>query len=133
MQRLGLTYFIAAFTLFCSAQQFNPKDITPDSSTFENVYVKKVKSDTFQSTFLIWVKNKVPPHYHENHTEYIHVISGSGFMTLADSTFKIKKGDAVLIPATIIHSVETISKKPLKVVSVQAPKFDGDRIWVQKK
>ena len=47
---------------------------------------------------------------------------------------KIQATDTTIkIPATTIHSVETISKKPLKVVSVQAPKFDGDRIWVQKK
>ena len=52
----------------------------------------------------------------------------------ADKSFKIKKGDLVFIPKNTIHSVITTSKQPLKVVSIQAPLFDGtDRISIEEK
>jgi mannose-6-phosphate isomerase-like protein (cupin superfamily) len=62
------------------------------------------------------------------------VIEGEGQMSLADKSFKIKKGDLVFIPKNTIHSVKTTSKQPLKVVSIQAPLFDGkDRISIEEK
>lgn len=133
MQRLGLILFsIICFTT-AQAQLVRPSKISPDAMSFENIYVKTLHTDSLQSTFLIWIRNKVNPHYHNYHTEYIQVVSGSGIMSLGDSTFAIKEGDAVIIPKGTIHSVITDSKTPLKVVSVQAPKFDGDRIWVTPK
>ena len=90
--------------------------------------------DSLASSFCIIIKDKVKPHKHQFHSEHVLVIEGEGNMNLADKSFKIKKGDLVFIPKNTIHSVITTSKQPLKVVSIQAPLFDGtDRISIEEK
>lgn len=131
MQR---SLFILSFFLFAlnsSAQVLDLRSITPDTYDFENVNVKKLAEDEHHSTYVIWVRKEVKPHYHAHHTEHIQVISGKGIMKLNDMTIKLKKGTTVLIPQGSVHSVITTSSKPLKVISIQAPKFDGDRIWIE--
>ena len=130
MQRLSLIIISTFCFVLAQAQLINTNENVPDSVSYPNVYVKPIHTDSLQSTFMIWVKKEVKPHFHQYHTEYIQVVSGTGTMTLDDSTFVIKQGDAVIIPMGAIHSVITTSEKPLKVISVQAPKFDGDRVWV---
>jgi len=133
MQRLQL--FLCTF-IFCATlfgQNLKPTKIQPDSSNFQNIYVKKYAETEHQSTFIIWIRKEVKPHYHANHTEFVQVISGKGTMTLNGETFKIRKGSSTLITKGSVHSVVTTSRKPLKVISVQAPIFDGDRIWVEEK
>jgi len=133
MQRLQiiLCTFLFSFTLF--GQNISATKLEPDSSNFENIYVKKYAETEHQSTFIIWIKKEVKPHYHANHTEFVQVISGKGIMNLNGETFKIKKSSSMLITKGSVHSVITTSRKPLKVISVQAPIFDGDRIWVEEK
>ena len=133
MQRLQLFLYTLFFCSTLFSQNLKPEDIEPDSITYTNIYVKKYAENEHQSTFVIWIKKEVKPHYHAYHTEYVQVISGKGTMTLNGETFKIKKGSATLIPMGSVHSVITKSRKPLKVISVQAPTFDGDRIWVEEK
>lgn len=129
MPRLLISSFLLCWCFFSQAQ-FNIENVKPDSSTFENIYVKKIAEDKLQSTYAIWVKEKVKPHYHANHTEVVFVVSGRGMMRLGDEVLKIKKGSVIRIPAETVHAVVTTSRKPLKVISIQAPKFDGDRVWV---
>lgn len=114
------------------AQSVNPEDTQPDSTNYSNIYVKKISEDSLQSTYIIWVKKEVKTHYHDHHTELIYVLGGSGIMTFNDSTFKVNKGDFFMIPMQTHHSVITTSDVPLKVMSIQCPKFDGDRIWVDE-
>ncbi len=132
MQRLFLFLSTVLFCTLAVAQKLDTHHINPDSTDYPNVFVKPIHQDTAQSTFIIWVKNSVRPHYHAHHTEYIQVLSGAGKMTLDSNTFKIRKGDVILVTKGSVHSVITTSRSPLKVISVQAPKFDGDRIWVQQ-
>lgn len=131
MPKIAFTLMLSLFSTLVFAQQLNVKSVKPDSSGFENIYVKKVAEDAKQSTFIIWIKQGVKAHYHATHTEFVTVISGRGIMQLGDKTLKVKKGDCVVIPLGEAHSALTTSKKPLKVISVQAPRFDGDRVWVK--
>jgi mannose-6-phosphate isomerase-like protein (cupin superfamily) len=51
-------------------------------------------------------------------------------MMLEEKKFEIKHGDVIFIPKNTFHSVKTTSKEPLKVISIQAPYFDGkDRVF----
>jgi mannose-6-phosphate isomerase-like protein (cupin superfamily) len=111
-------------------QHFNPK-----KSTFkirENL-VEKISEDSLHSTFRITIPDKVPLHFHKVHTENIVVIQGKAIMKLGNDTLVIKKGDQVTIPMNTAHEViRVISKKPLKVFSIQSPNFDGkDRYFVK--
>ena len=100
----------------------------------ENIYNKSLFGDSLVSSFCIIIKNEVKSHKHEFHSEHVLVIDGEGQMHLGDKVFKIKKGDLVFIPKNTVHSVKTTSKQPLKVISIQAPLFDGkDRIIIAEK
>lgn len=116
------------------AAQAQPKklaSIQPDKP-FDNVLAMPIGGDSLVSSFMIWIKKEVKPHKHLHHTEQVYIVEGKAQMTLGEATFEVKKGDWVLIPKHTVHSVKVLSKKPLKVVSIQAPHFDGtDRVYIE--
>ena len=98
----------------------------------DNLYNKALFSDSLASSFVIVIKQGVKPHKHLQHSEHVAVLDGEGEMTLGEKKFGIKKGDVIFIPKNTVHAVKTTSKVPLKVLSVQAPHFDGkDRIFIE--
>lgn len=106
-------------------------DTIGNKSSSENIYTRHLFSDSLASTFCIVIKKEVKSHKHLDHSENVIVLQGEGNMKLGAKEFKIKKGDAVFIPKNTVHSVRSIGKEPLKVISVQAPFFDGkDRIMI---
>lgn len=97
---------------------------------YENIYSEKISEDSLQSTFFISVKNTVPKHYHLDRSECIVVLSGKAKMTLNEREIILTKGMQVSIPKGTIHSVIVAGRKPLKVISIQSPFFDGkDRFF----
>ncbi len=123
-----LALFIPAFLI---AQKQDLKSIKIDKDSLENIKVFPLHSDEQVSVFIVFAKNEVALHKHEHHTEIVKILEGKGIMTLGNETFKIKKGDFFIIPQGTPHSVQTTSKKPLKAISIQAPKFEGkDRIFL---
>lgn len=121
--------------ILCSnvhGQKVDVKKLTPSPENYDNIHIQKIAEDTFQSSYVIWIKEQVNPHYHDHHSENIHVLDGRAIMRLDSSNFTIQKGDVIFIPQKSIHAVKTLSKKPLKVISIQTPLFDGDRVWVEE-
>jgi mannose-6-phosphate isomerase-like protein (cupin superfamily) len=128
--KISLFYISLLFTL-CSFSQnsTNLIDLKPDT-TFENILIKKLDSDTNSTSFVIWIKKGVKSHKHEKHSEIISVIAGSGNMIIDNESFKINRGDYFRIPKNTFHSLVVSSKKPMKVLSIQSPEFKGkDRIF----
>ncbi|HRH11844.1 MAG TPA: cupin domain-containing protein [Bacteroidia bacterium] len=106
-------------------------DTIGKKSSSENIYSRHLFSDSLASTFFIVIKKEVKPHKHLEHSENVVVLEGEGNMKLGERELKIRKGDVVFIPKNTVHSVKSIGKEPLKVISVQAPFFDGkDRIMI---
>jgi mannose-6-phosphate isomerase-like protein (cupin superfamily) len=131
--------FIYFFLYFgCASSVFgqflgSPQDVKAEIE-FENIHIQKWNETQQTSTFIIWVKNEVKPHFHEMHTEHVLVLEGEGIMLLGDSLIQIKKEMLLVIPPKTIHAVHTTSNVPLKVVSIQSPQFDGsDRVWSKSK
>lgn len=95
--------------------------------------VEKISEDSLHSTFCITIPEKVPLHYHRFHTENVVVTRGKALMKLGSDTLIIGKGDQLTIPKGTPHEViKVISRKPLRVYSIQSPKFDGtDRYFVK--
>lgn len=123
---------ILFFALVCplAAQQVRPDTITAPAAT-ENVFVRPMFSDSLVSSFVIVIKKDVKKHKHATHSEHVYVLEGTGEMLLGDKTITVKKGDVIFIPKGTPHAVKVTSKKPMKVISVQAPQFDGkDRIML---
>lgn len=83
------------------------------------------------SSFVIVIKKEVKLHKHLQHSEHVVVLEGKGQMTLGNKGFEIKKGDVVFITKTT-HAVISTGDVPLKVLSIQAPKFDEkDRVFIE--
>ena len=95
------------------------------------IHVTALHSDSLCSSFLIRVDSAVAPHFHRFHTEHVVVLEGEGRMLLGDSVRTIRAGDTVIIPRNTAHAVTVTGNGPLRVISVQAPRFDGtDRVPV---
>lgn len=121
--------------LFCAETYcqdiHHTKKLEPQED-FENILVKKLSDDELQTSFVIWIKDEVKLHKHNHHTENIYVLKGKGEMTIGDQKFIIKKGDYFTIPKGTAHALKVISFGPVKVISVQSPKFVGtDRVFVK--
>jgi mannose-6-phosphate isomerase-like protein (cupin superfamily) len=119
------------FALQTSAQNLmQSTDTIKAPAVYENVYSRALYSDTsIVSSFVIFIKKEVKAHKHITHAEHVIVLEGKAEMTLNDKMFPIKKGDVIFIPKNSYHSVKTTSKITLKVLSIQAPYFDGkDRV-----
>lgn len=132
--RIVFFFSFLFFSLSGNAQSFmHTNDIQPDGE-YENIHVKKIAEDSLQSVFIIWIKKGVKAHFHAMHSENIVVLEGEGMMSLGEELFLIKAGDYVNIPKGTPHSVtQVLSEKPLKVVSIQSPLFDGsDRIFIEQ-
>jgi mannose-6-phosphate isomerase-like protein (cupin superfamily) len=136
MPRLFIKNLFVFALLLISVNAIGQKVIDASSlqpnAVFENIHVQKIEGDSNYTAFVIWIKKEVALHYHAVHTETIVVLEGKGKMTLGDSAFIIKKHDTFVIPKGTKHAVITKSRKPLKVVSIQYPMFDGkDRIIIK--
>lgn len=114
-----------------TAQQINT-DTIGLKTVSDNLYNKPLFSDSLASSFIILIKQEVKAHRHLNHAEHVIVLSGQAQMKLGDKQFAIKKGDVIFIPKNTLHAVKTTGPEPLKVLSLQAPYFDGkDRIFAE--
>lgn len=123
---------LVIFLFFLNSALAAPENLlnTKISSDVQNIEVVKLASDNHNSQFLIFVKKSVRPHKHIFHNESVFVLSGSAIFTLGDKEMNIKKGDFIKIPKNTVHAVKVTSKSPLKVLSIQSPKFEGkDRVY----
>jgi mannose-6-phosphate isomerase-like protein (cupin superfamily) len=126
--RLVLFFIGCGFQVF--GQHFKPKKLLRE---LQENSVEKISEDSLHSTFLITIPEKVPLHFHKQHTENIVVLGGKALMKLGSDTLIISKGDQLTIPKGTPHEViNVISRKPLRVYSIQSPLFDGsDRYFVK--
>ncbi len=129
---LTLSFLISSAYSF--SQNFQSLDTVKAYGDYENIYVRKVFSDSLASSFVIIIKKEVKPHKHVEHTEHVYVLEGKGDMTVGNKSLQIQKGDIIFIPKNIVHSLKVLSSSPVKVLSVQSPMFDGkDRVMVEEK
>lgn len=120
------------FPVLVKAQSNQSLDTITAPAAYENIYMRTIASDSLVSSFVIFIKKEVKKHKHVFHSEHVYILDGEGEMVLGDKTFKVKKGDIVFIPKNTAHSLKVTSTIPVKVLSVQAPMFDGkDRMLVE--
>ena len=130
--RYLITVLLFIFPYVLKGQIVIDTDTLKVNESYDNIAVKKLSSDKNSTTFLILIKKEVKLHKHQAHSETIYVIEGTGEMRLGEKKCYLKKGDVLFIPENTPHSVKVTSDIPLKVLSVQAPEFDGtDRILLE--
>lgn len=126
----NLFFLLFLFPFFAKAQNQSLDTINAPSN-YDNIYSRTIASDSLSSSFVIFIKKEVKKHKHATHTENVYILDGEGEMLLGDKTFKVKKGDIIFIPMNTVHSLKVTSSIPVKVLSVQSPRFDvKDRIFV---
>lgn len=126
------TFLLILIGVATQAQTWQNADTVTCPKEAENIYVRQLYSDSLSSSYVIFIKKQVKLHKHISHSEHVVVLSGKGDMVLGDKVFPIKKGDVIFISKNTPHSVVTTSKKPLKVISIQSPKFYGkDRVMLE--
>lgn len=126
------TFLLILIGVATQAQTWQNADTVTCPKEVENIYIRPLYSDSLSSSYVIFIKKEVKLHKHITHSEHVMVLGGEGKMTLGEKTFLVKKGDVIFIPKNTPHSVVTTSKKPLKVISIQSPKFYGkDRVMLE--
>lgn len=124
-----LIFNLSLFSFFSQEFVGEFNKIRPDS-TFSNIHVHQISTDSSATTFVIWVKMKVKMHKHLEHVENIYVTQGEGKFHLGATTYHIEPGDLIVVPKNTWHGVEVTSDVPLKVISIQSPEFKGiDRVF----
>lgn len=129
---ISLTLF-ALFSVFeTKAQTFKSLDSLKVPENSANIYSEPLFSDSLVSSFIIFIKQEVKAHKHISHSEHVYVLEGEGEMKIVDKIFKVKKGDILFIPMNTVHSLKVTSASAVKIISLQAPFFDGkDRIIIE--
>lgn len=125
MKQFALAIFVCCVSVGFSQNPnlINTESIEPGNTSLTN---KTLFNDSLASSFCIIIKSEVKAHKHLKHTEHVIVQEGEGVMKLNDKEFTIKEGDVIFIPKNTVHSVIVKGKKPLKVLSIQSPNFNGD-------
>ena len=131
MKSILVVLFVCFAGLSFGQNQFKFSEIRPDKE-YENIYVKPLATSEFSSSYLIWVKKSVKAHKHNAHTEHVYILEGKGSFYLDGKTIPVEAGDYLYIPKGAVHAVKVISVTPMKVLSVQSPKFEGkDREFIE--
>jgi mannose-6-phosphate isomerase-like protein (cupin superfamily) len=126
-----LCLILLALVYRAHGQNVTSVDTTGPKATI-NTSITKCFGDSLSTSFVIVIPNAVALHKHVTHSEHVLVLEGEGQMTLGDSLIAIHKGDLVFIKKNTLHAAKSTGKMPLKVLSIQAPMFDGtDRVMVK--
>ncbi len=134
MKKVVFCALLCLCSFFIKAQQYQSLDTITAPPKYDNIYSRPLYTDSLASSFVIFIKNEVKEHKHIHHAEHITVLEGEAVMKVDGNSFKIKKGDVIFVPKNAWHYVKVTSKIPLKVLSIQAPNFDGkDRIFREVK
>lgn len=124
--------YLFLFPLLIKAQTNQSLDTITAPAVYENIYSRQIASDSLVSSYVIFIKKEVKKHKHVYHSEHVYILEGEGEMVLGEKTFKVKKGDIIFILKNTAHALKVTSSTPMKVLSIQAPMFDGkDRMFVE--
>jgi mannose-6-phosphate isomerase-like protein (cupin superfamily) len=133
MKKLFTLLSIAIGASLANAQTITNEADLVTPAKLATVEGRDIGSDSLSSGNVIWIKTELKAHKHLTHSEHVYVIDGEAEMRLGDKTVKIKNGDIIFVPKGTVHAVKVTSKRPLKVLSVQAPHSDGtDRVFVNE-
>lgn len=125
MKTLITTITLLIATGIATAQNIQNLDSLHLDSELNGIGVIKLDSDSLATTFVIWVEKEVPLHRHNTHSETVIVLEGTGEFRMNDEVTSINAGDYIFIPMGTPHAVTVTSDNPMKVISIQAPEFDG--------
>jgi len=121
--------FFLGFLCYAHSQPSKNHNQIAFQPTGPSIQTHRLFDDSLSSSFLIFVRDSVAEHFHRSHTEQVIILEGMADMLLGDKALKVLPGDIIYIPQGTRHSAKVTSQGPLKLISIQAPYFDGtDRV-----
>ncbi len=99
----------------------------------DNVYgTVRLAYDEQAASFLLSIPTETKMHYHKDHSEQIMLIEGQGMVLLGYKTIKLKRNELIFITKGTPHKIINSGKGKLKVLSIQAPFYQGkDKIILE--
>ena len=74
------------------------------------------------------VGGKTPFNRHMYATEMLFVLKGEGRATLDGKRIPIQEGDSLLVPKTVIQTIENIGKSRLYILTIMTPNEEFDEL-----
>lgn len=73
---------------------------------------------TFRVVDLVPISQQQPrrPHWHEGFEEVIYVLQGRGRMWAEGEWHEVEAGDAILVPARVVHATFNLTDEPLRLL-----------------
>ena len=81
------------------------------------------------SLHLVEVKKNSELHYHKKQTEIYYILSGSGEIEINRKIKKVSEGDAIFIPAGVVHRPISGPNK-MSLLNFVIPAFDSKDEWL---
>src|SRR3989344_547974 len=72
-------------------------------------------------------------HYHEAMDEIFIILNGSVNITVNNEVEKLTKGDAVVVPANLEHTMTNLGDTPIQYIAIGSIAGEGGRTVVVKK
>jgi len=106
---------------------------TQENDKKDNVYGKvRLFYDSLASSHLLSIPTETKMHYHAEHSEHLLLVSGQGMVLIKYKTHNLQANDLLFVPKGVPHKIINTGKGPLKILSIQAPFYDGtDKIILE--
>ena len=105
-----------------------PVYVTRDNSTIRELmhplHHAVKKQSLAEATVLVGKKTLL--HCHQETEELYFIKSGSGIMTLGDTTFEVAEGDSICIPPTTPHCIENSGDVELTILCCCSPAYSHE-------
>ena len=98
--------------------------ISIEKTTEKNTYYRKVLYTTKQLQLVVMCLKKgqeIGREKHPHTSQFIRVEKGKAKAVIGKSVYRLKSGDAVIIPAGKYHNIINTGKKDLKLYTIYSP------------
>jgi mannose-6-phosphate isomerase-like protein (cupin superfamily) len=102
----------------------NGYKVNIEEETVDNTDYRRVIYTTNETQLVLMSIPKnddIDKETHKTSTQFIRVEEGSGVAYINNKQYRIKAGDALVIPAGVLHYIKNTSKEPLKIYTLYSP------------
>ena len=96
-----------------------------EKDTLENENFRKVLYTAKYSQLVLMAllpKEEIGMEVHEDHDQFFHFEAGEGEVYINENQYKVKNGDAIIVPAGSQHNVVNVSEtEKLKLYTIYSP------------
>jgi mannose-6-phosphate isomerase-like protein (cupin superfamily) len=91
----------------------------------ENIKITTLGQGQSASHHVVQVRGRESPHLHQTHDGTVMLVSGRGYLMMANKRIELSPGDIVYIPRGTAHYYVNTAPQPSVAFVVFSPPFDG--------